>query len=131
LRHPDTGALEPKALRWRKSEDRQEKFPLSRTIVDHALAERIGLLVSDAAHDERFASGQSIIQLGIREVFCVPLKGRHDSIGVLYLDTRTPYHELIDDPSRERKRPEGVGKFTEDQLALAIAIAHQAALAVE
>ncbi len=121
LRHPETGALEPKALRWRKEEDRQEKFPLSRTIVDHALQERIGLLVSDAPHDERFASGQSIIQLGIREVVCVPMKGRHESIGVLYLDTQTPHHEAA----------EHARKFTEDHLALAIAIAHQAALAVE
>ena len=124
LLHPDTGALEPKALYWRKPEDRQEKFPLSRTIVDHALQQRLGILVSDAAHDDRFASGQSIIQLGIREVICVPMKGRHESIGVLYLDTRTPHHEAV-------AKKSALGKFTEDQLALAVAIAHQAALAVE
>ena len=78
LRPAASSALEPKALRWRKPEERQEKFPLSRTIVDHTLGERVGVLVSDAAHDERFQSGQSIIQLGIREVICVPMKGRHD-----------------------------------------------------
>ena len=124
LRHPESGALEPKALRWRKLEDRQEKFPLSRTIVDHVLAERIGVLVSDAASDERFSSGQSIIQLGIREVICVPMKGRHESIGVLYLDTRTPRRDAAEGKT-------GSGKFSADHLALAIAIAHQAALAVE
>ena len=124
LLHPDTAALDPKALRWRKPEERQEKFPLSRTIVDHALKERIGVLVSDAAHDERFSSGQSIIQLGIREVICVPMKGRHESIGVLYLDTQTTHRDAVDSKT-------GFGKFTEDHLALAIAIAHQAALAVE
>jgi signal transduction histidine kinase len=121
LRHPDSGAYEPKALRWRKPEDRQEKFALSKTIVDHALKERIGFLASDAAHDERFSAGQSIIKLGIREVICVPLKGRHDSIGVLYLDTLT---------SRRHAAEQGA-KFSEDHLALASAVAHQAALAVE
>jgi signal transduction histidine kinase len=121
LLHPETGALEPKALRWRKPEDKQEKFALSRTIVDHALKERIGFLASDAARDERFSSGQSILQLGIREVICVPMKGRHESIGVLYLDTLTPRREAV----------EHTAKFTEDHLALAIAIAHQAALAIE
>jgi signal transduction histidine kinase len=124
LRNAETGALEPKALRWRKPDEQQKKFPLSRTIVDHVLKEHIGVLVSDAAHDERFSSGQSIIQLGIREVICVPMKGRHESIGVLYLDTQSPHKEFV-----ERKT--GFGKFNDDHLALAIAIAHQAALAVE
>jgi signal transduction histidine kinase len=124
LRNTDTGALEPKALRWRKPGEQQEKFPLSRTIVDHVLKEHIGVLVSDAAHDQRFSSGQSIIQLGIREVICVPMKGRHESIGVLYLDTQSPHKEFIE-------RQTGFGKFNDDHLALAIAIAHQAALAVE
>src|SRR5204862_986860 len=53
---------------------------------------------------------------------CVPMKGRHETLGVLYLDTRTP-------PSEETLRP--AGKFTSDHLLLASAIAHQAALAVE
>src|ERR1043166_3892109 len=94
---------------------------LSRTIVDHALKERIGVLVSDAPHDARFSAGQSIITLGIREVICVPMKGRHDSIGVLYLDTQTSHRDMADSKA----------KFSEDHLALTIAVAHQAALAVE
>lgn len=118
-----TEHLEPKALHWRRPEDRQEKFPLSRTIVEHTLRQKVGVLVSDAARDERFQSGQSIIQLGIREVICVPMKGRHESIGVLYLDTQNTQKD-----SAGALIP---GKFTEDHLALAIAIAHQAALAVE
>lgn len=121
LRNAETDALEPKALRWRKAEERQEKFAMSQTIVDHALKQRVGILASDAAHDERFASGQSILQLGIHEVLCVPMKGRHDSLGILYLDTVTRRYETT----------EYVPKFTEDHLALAVAIAHQAALAVE
>ena len=124
LRNTETNVLEPKALHWCKPGDRQEKFPLSRTIVDHVLKERVGVLVSDAAHDERFSSGQSIIQLGIREVICVPMKGRHESIGVLYLDTQSPHRDLLEQGSN-------FGTFTDDHLALAIAIAHQAALAVE
>ena len=51
-------------------------------------------------------------------------KGRHDTVGVLYLDTRSSAFDAMN-------RPEGAGKFTEDHLALAVAIGHQAALAVE
>lgn len=120
----ETGELAPKAVRWRKASERQEMFQLSRTIVDHVLKERQGVLVSDAAHDERFNTGQSIVRFGIREVICVPMKGRHETLGVMYLDTQTTAREIA-------KQKTALGKFTEDQLALAIAVAHQAALAVE
>jgi signal transduction histidine kinase len=51
------------------------------------------------------------------------MRGRHDTLGVLYLDTLTPSRDLI-----ASGQP---GKFTEDHLSLAIALAHQAALAIE
>jgi len=52
------------------------------------------------------------------------MTGRHETLGVLYLDTRSNAQQII-----ASQNP--AGKFTEDHLALAIAIAHQAALAVE
>jgi signal transduction histidine kinase/pSer/pThr/pTyr-binding forkhead associated (FHA) protein len=116
--------LEPKAVRWRREADREEKFDLSRTIVDHVLQEKQGVLVSDAAQDQRFSSGESIVKFGIREVICVPMKGRHETLGVLYLDTHSNARNLV-------TRKSATAKFTEDHLALAIAVAHQAALAVE
>jgi signal transduction histidine kinase len=110
LLHPDTHALEPKAIRWRNSAaGDEEPMAVSRTITDYVLRERQGVLVSDAARDERFAAGQ----------ICVPMKGRHETLGVLYLDTVSP--------ATVAQQP----KFTDDHLALAIALAHQAALAVE
>jgi signal transduction histidine kinase len=127
---PDPGPassseLEPKAVRWRDPEAarQQERIPISRTIVDFVLREKQGILVSDALRDERFQAVQSIVRSGIREVICVPMKGRHQTLGVIYLDTST---------SAVRLAASGkLGKFTEEHLALAIAIAHQAALAVE
>jgi signal transduction histidine kinase len=124
LRHPETDQFEPKAVRWRHGLDSQEKMPLSRTVMDYVLREKQGVLVSDAASDERFNAGQSIVRFGIREVICVPMKGRHDTLGVLYLDTHCSPREIV-----ESQNP--TGKFNEDHLMLAIAIAHQAGLAVE
>jgi signal transduction histidine kinase/pSer/pThr/pTyr-binding forkhead associated (FHA) protein len=124
LRHPEGGQFEPKAVRWRHAVNQQEKMALSRTIMDYVLREKQGVLVSDAAHDERFNAGQSIVRFGIREAICVPMKGRHETLGVLYVDTRSSPRELA-------RANSPTGKFTEDHLALAIAIAHQAALAVE
>jgi len=93
--------------------------------MDYVLREKQGVLVSDATQDERFNAGQSIVRFGIREVICVPMKGRHETLGVLYLDTRSTARDLATQATT------GKGKFTEDHLALAIAIGHQAALAVE
>src|SRR5262249_8917834 len=124
LRHPETGQFEPKALRWRHAHADSEKLTLSRTIMEHVLREKQGVLVSDASRDERFNTGQSILRFGIREVICVPMKGRHETLGVLYLDTLSTARDVV-------TRASPTGKFTEDHLALAIAIGHQAALAVE
>jgi signal transduction histidine kinase/pSer/pThr/pTyr-binding forkhead associated (FHA) protein len=129
---PDPGPVsssefEPKAVRWRDEAKSsggatREKIPISRTIVDYVLKEKKGILVSDALRDERFQAVQSIVRSGIREVICVPMKGRHQTLGVLYLDTATsPARLAMGQP----------GKFTGDHLSLAIAIAHQAAMAVE
>jgi signal transduction histidine kinase len=127
LLNADTGALEPKTVRWRNPADEADQIAISRTITDHVLRERQGILVSDAAHDSRFDKGQSIVRLGIREAICVPMRGRHETLGVLYVDTHSP-------PADRSSAAEAAGtarKFTEDHLALAIAVAHQAALAVE
>jgi signal transduction histidine kinase len=124
LRDGSGGAFEPRAARWRAGADTQEKLDVSRTIIDHVLAAREGVLVSDATRDDRFSAGQSIVKFGIREVLCVPMKGRHETVGVLYLDTRSSARDLV-------ARNDPAGRFKPDHLALAIAVAHQAALAVE
>lgn len=121
-----SGEFEPKAIRSRAGVPGKpdlEKIPISRTIVDYVLRERKGILVSDAMRDERFQAVQSIVRSGIREVICVPMKGRHQTLGVLYLDTSSSAASLA--------TARVTGKFTGDHLSLAIAIAHQAALAVE
>jgi signal transduction histidine kinase/pSer/pThr/pTyr-binding forkhead associated (FHA) protein len=123
----DGRGFEPKAVRWREGADRQERIPISRTIVDHVLREKQGILVSDAGRDERFQAVQSVVRLGIREVICVPMKGRHGTLGVLYLDTRT----AADDGRPGPRALPPPGKFTADDLALAISLAHLGALAVE
>jgi signal transduction histidine kinase/pSer/pThr/pTyr-binding forkhead associated (FHA) protein len=116
--------LEPQAVRWRQRKpDLTEKIPISRTITDYVLRERQGILVSDAARDERFQSVQSIVRYGVREVICVPMKGRHETMGVLYVDTTTPANRLVAAGT--------TSKLSGEQLSLLSAIAHLAALAVE
>ena len=125
LRNSDTGEFEPTAIRYREGMDRQEKMSVSNSIVDWVLKERQGALISDAARDERFAGGNSITRFNISEVICVPMKGRHETHGVLFLDTVTDAKKMLSSTTGEPSQ------LNEDHLSLAIAIAHQAALAVE
>jgi signal transduction histidine kinase len=118
----------PKAVRWRDGIDRQEKISISRTIMDYVLREKQGILVSDAARDERFQAAQSIVRHGISEIICVPMKGRHETLGVLYLDARTPSRDPLGSLVPGGR---SIRKFTGEHLFLASAMAHHAALAVE
>jgi signal transduction histidine kinase len=115
------------AVRWRHGSSRLEKISVSRTVMDYVLREKQGILVSDVARDERFGAVQSIVRHGISEIICVPMKGRHETLGVLYLDARTPSRDSL------AAAVPGVPdhKFTGEHLFLASAVAHQAALAVE
>jgi signal transduction histidine kinase len=121
LLDPESGELMPKAIRSRGQRSEGE-LTVSRTVVDHVLAKKEGVLVSDASEDERFRGGVSIAKHRIREVICVPMRGRHDTVGVLFLDTQA---------STAKAGGRDPVKFTEDHLRLAVAVAHQAALAVE
>ncbi len=133
LRQGDNGQFQPRAVRWRITPESAEKIPVSRTIMEYVLREKQGILVSDVMQDERFNTTQSIVRHGIREVICVPMKGRHETLGVLYLDTHSSPRDIVTaalvSPDPASAVP--TGKFTADSLSLAIAIAHQAALAVE
>ena len=53
-----------------------------------------GVRTSDARSDGRFAPGQSILQAGICEAMCVPMQGRYDVPGVIYVDTTTPLRNV-------------------------------------
>ncbi|MFO0949299.1 MAG: ATP-binding protein [Planctomycetota bacterium] len=123
LKNVETGKLEPTAVRYAQGVDTEEQITLSRTIMDYVLDRKEGVIVLDAAHDQRFNSAQSIVQLGIREAMCVPLLGRHDTLGVMYVDTKSDNKEIL--------KTQEPSKFTDDKLKLMIAIAHQAGLAIE
>jgi two-component system, NtrC family, sensor kinase len=59
----------------------------------------------------------------VREAICVPMQGRYDTVGIIYIDTFTPPGQVVQNRQ--------INRFSEEHLKLMIAIAHQAALAVE
>jgi signal transduction histidine kinase len=122
----ETGRLEPKVRHMRKDahvKPADARITISKTILDYVLQHKEGVLTSDAQQDDRWTPAASILQAGIREAICVPMQGRYDVVGVIYIDTSTSPQDVI--------RLGGATQFKEDHLKLMIAIAHQAALAVE
>ena len=125
---PPTDELVPKAVRWRGEAEEDERLTISKTITDHVLGKGEGVITIDAPGDVRFGPAKSIVNFGIREAMCVPIQGRHTTLGVLYADviaandTGDGFGGL-----RDRKK----SRFTKDHLMLMVAIGHQAGLAIE
>lgn len=123
LLDPDSEQLVPKVRRTRKGVRTEETITISKTILDYVRQRNEGVLTTDARQDERWNPAASILRAGVREAICVPMQGRYGVVGVIYIDTSTSPQEAI--------QKGGATKFSEDHLRLMIAIAHQAALAVE
>ncbi len=126
LRDPESGNLQPAARCDRAGAPvigRDRRIAISHTILDYVLEHKEGVRTSNARDDSRFDSAASIVQGGVREALCVPLQGRYDIVGALYVDTYTPPGELIASGHKQR--------FNDDHLRLITAIGHQAALAIE
>ncbi len=122
LMDPVDKSLHPKVRRTRKGIRSDERITISKTILDYVIERNEGVVTSDARQDDRWSPGGSIMQMGVREAICVPMQGRYDVVGAIYIDTSTSAQQLV---------RHGGNKFNEDHLKLMVAIGHQAALAVE
>ena len=63
---------------------------LSRSITNKVLSEGESVLTSDAMHDPRFQSQNSIVLSQIRSVMAVPLVSGEETFGMIYVDN--PFH---------------------------------------
>ncbi len=90
----DDGQLAPRVVKTRRTD---EKMQLSRTVIDYVMTNKAALTTEDAAADERFARGESVLRFDLKAVLCVPLLKRQadgrggDVIGVLYLTRDLPF----------------------------------------
>jgi two-component system NtrC family sensor kinase len=124
LKDIETDKLVPKVRRHRRGIRTDDKITISKTILDYVVQHNEGVMTSNASDDERWDPAQSIVKLGVREAICVPMQGRYNVVGVIYIDTSiTPQRMLMNEGKADQ--------FTEEHLRLMIAIGHQAALAVE
>ncbi|MDA1056181.1 MAG: SpoIIE family protein phosphatase [Planctomycetota bacterium] len=108
------GEMVPKAMKHRR-EGEDATVRLSRTIINKVLTDKCGVMSADASLDDAFSGSQSIADLKIRSMMCVPLLGL-DSVplGVLSIDSQNP-----------------LGQFGQEDLEILMTVAGQAALSYE
>lgn len=92
----------------------QEGVPVSQTILEAVIEDRVALLTFDAQTDDRLATGDSIQIHGIRAAISAPLWSGEKIIGVMQVDS-----------------PVQAGAFTERDLDFLTALANYAAVAIE
>ena len=125
MANPDSGRLEPRVYRQSASSERAAtEMPVPRSIVDLVMKEGRGVRTSDAQQDDRFSSGESIQQAGVREAVCAPLVGRQRALGVIYVDTTSWGNEILGGEMAAER-------LSEESLKLLVAMGHQAALAID
>lgn len=88
--------------------------PISTTIINRILTDRVSVLTDNALEDPRFEMGDSVVIDGIRSVMAAPIWEDRVILGVLYVD-----------------RLDIIAGFNRGDLDLLTAIGHQAALAMQ
>jgi adenylate cyclase len=104
----------PISKKHRTAEGNGISRPVSSTIVNRILKDRVAVLTDNALEDPRFEMGQSVIVDGIRSVMAAPIWEDRSILGVLYVD-----------------RLDIVGGYQPEDLDLLTAIGHQTALAIQ
>jgi len=102
LKDPETGQLVPKVRRHRRGVQSDERITISKTILDYVVDGSEGVLTSNARDDDRFDAAKSILQLAVREAICVPMQGRYDVVGAIYIDTSLTPHRILQQGSANK-----------------------------
>lgn len=115
LKDKESGQMVPTVGRSRQEElTGQSEFPISQTIINMVTTEKRSVLTSDAQDDDRFSAQQSIVDLSIRALMCVPFIFKDEILGVINVDTMS-----------------SLDTFDTDDLAMLTGIASQAAIALK
>ena len=116
LRDEETGELECELVRLNdRMEFRpQSVVPISKTMLESVISERVALLTYDALSDQRLAGTESVRIHQIRAAMCAPLWSGDKIIGVMQVDS--PHH---------------AGSFTEPDVDLLATLSNYCAVAIE
>jgi transcriptional regulator with GAF, ATPase, and Fis domain len=89
---------------------------VSRTVVQRALKERIGLVVSDVLGNESLRQVKTLFELKVRSLLCVPLLVADQVLGAIYLDTSSPTVQFDEDHLQVMTAVAGIASLAFDNV---------------
>ncbi len=89
---------------------------VSRTVVQRALEERVGLVVSDVMGNEALRQVKTLYELKVRSLLCVPLLVADRVLGAIYLDTTSPTVQFDEDHLQVMTAVAGIASLAFDNV---------------
>jgi transcriptional regulator with GAF, ATPase, and Fis domain len=89
---------------------------VSRTVVQRALEERVGLVVSDVLGNEALRQVKTLFELKVKSLLCVPLLVADRVLGAIYLDTTSPTVQFDEDHLQVMTAVAGIASLAFDNV---------------
>ncbi len=114
LRSSSKDPLEAHIVKYRHKKPEGDVIPVSQTVINKVIKEKLALVSRDALDDSRFETGDSIMVHNLNSIICVPLISGERVIGVLHLDTS----QILD-------------AFTQNDLEFTAAVANEMSITID
>ncbi len=114
LRSSSKAPLKARIIKYRQEKPDGDVIPVSQTVINKVIKEKLALVSRNALDDSRFDAGDSIMIHDLKSIMCVPLISRQIVIGVLHIDTS----RILD-------------SFTQNDLEFAAVIANEMSIAID
>jgi two-component system, NtrC family, response regulator HydG len=89
---------------------------VSRTVVQRALKERVGLVVSDVLGNESLRQVKTLFELKVTSLLCVPLVVADRVLGAIYLDATSPTVQFDEDHLQVMTAVAGIASLAFDNV---------------
>ena len=114
LRSSSKDPLQAHIVKYRHKKPEGDVIPVSQTVINKVIKEKLALVSRDALGDSRFETGDSIMVHNLNSIICVPLISGKRVSGVLHLDTS----QVLD-------------SFTQNDLEFTAAVANEMSIAID
>jgi transcriptional regulator with GAF, ATPase, and Fis domain len=84
------------AVAWDRVRGPGHPVRVSRTVVQRVRRDRVGVVVNDVSRDEVFNQIQTLAELRVSSLLCVPLVVSGGAVGAIYLDSQAPSEHFDD-----------------------------------
>jgi signal transduction histidine kinase len=114
LRSSSKDPLEAHIVKYRHKKPEGDVIPVSQTVINKVIKEKLALVSRNALDDSRFETGDSIMVHNLNSIICVPIISGESVIGVLHIDTS----QILD-------------AFTQNDLEFTAAVANEMSIAID